>query len=478
MRGTLTGTGCLIHSVDFGRVGLRDLTTILWKRRWLVLLVLVVSIGFSAYFAQVRAPVYESTATIAVTPNADRLQVPTGEDPLSTLLGTYAQIAVSGDNIDAASRLAGHPVDPSAITTSTEPGTGILRVSARDTVPQRAVKTARSVASALKEATSDNRVLITSVVGPPALPDTPVQPRPPLIIAVGTLIGATLAVMLALLVEQFRRRIEGPADVAAISDVAVIGRLPRERKLARRDAGVVWESPKMLGMQESLRALRTNLEFLTESRRAVIQVTSAVAEEGKSTLVANLGVAFGQLGVVTTVVDCDLRRPRQHELLTVPNDRGVSNMLAVPDAPLRPQPTRFSSLSLVPSGPLPPNATELLHVRFQRIVEELRQSGSLVLIDSPPLLPVSDARLMAPHVDGVVVIISAGARRPAELRSALEKLELGSARILGIVLNRSGELAEGVGSYGYYYQGSVDSRISTEDGRDGATARRGAAKSI
>jgi capsular exopolysaccharide synthesis family protein len=256
--------------------------------------------------------------------------------------------------------------------------------------------------------------------------------------------------------------------VTEVSGLSVIGKLPRERELEREGAEVIWDSPQMVTMQESLRALRTNLEFLTESPRPVIQITSCVPEEGKSTVVANLGIAFSQLGIDTIVVDGDLRRPVQHEILGVENDRGLSNLLAVRNSVWARKPTRFPYLSLLPSGPLPPNSTELLHVRFRNVVERLRATKSLILIDSPPLLPVSDARVMAPSVDGVILMMTAGARRPAELKEALERLELASASVLGVVLNESGELIEGVEEYGYYYAMAADGKGAAAEAKRAA----------
>ena len=430
---------------------IRDLAAIAWKRRWLVLLVVLLCAGSSTAFALTRTPEYESTATIAVTPDADEQQTPIPEDALSALLGTYAQTAQSGSNVEAAEEELGGPISTDAITTSTEAGTGILRISARDPDPEEAAEVTGAVATAFQDSISDNQLLVTDIVSAPTVATTPVQPRPPLIIAVGTLIGLVAAIILAVALDHFRRRIETSEDIGELTGVPVVGRLPRQRELANRPARVVWGSHEMPGMQETLRALRTNLEFLTDTSRPAIQVTSPFAGEGKSTLAANLGIAFAQIGVKTLVVDCDLRRPRQHEILGVENDRGVSNLLAAPDGEVEPKPTEFPLLSVVPSGPIPPNSTELLHIRFTSVLRQLRRTDAMIIIDTPPLLPVSDARLVAPDVDGVLMVVTAGERRPAEVRSALESLEMVSARILGVVLNQSGQSVEGREEYGYYY---------------------------
>jgi capsular exopolysaccharide synthesis family protein len=204
----------------------------------------------------------------------------------------------------------------------------------------------------------------------------------------------------------------------------------------------------MTGLQESYRALRTNVQFLAEGKR-VIEVTSPDPAQGKSTVVANLGVALAQIGVDTVIVDADLRRPQQHKVFGIENSNGLATMLSVREPQIDLKPSGFPNLWIIPSGPPPPDPTELLHVRSESLLDRLRELDALVLIDTPPVLPVSDARLIAPHVDGVLVVVTAGAVKPAALESALERLEIVRANILGIVLNQSGADLEATG--GYYY---------------------------
>jgi Mrp family chromosome partitioning ATPase len=107
-------------------------------------------------------------------------------------------------------------------------------------------------------------------------------------------------------------------------------------------------------------------------------------------------------------------------------------------------------LWLLPSGPIPPNSTEMLHIRFEKVLEDLRARFPLILVDSPPILPVSDARLIAPRADGVILALSAGTQKPAALRSALEKLALAGAEVLGVVLNQAGHDMDAVEAYDAY----------------------------
>jgi succinoglycan biosynthesis transport protein ExoP len=428
-------------------VQLNELLAILKKRRFGVIAVVMLTIGFSAALALVTPPRYEATATLALTPKIDRTQGFIGAQDLSALLSTYAETAKSRVNRGRAEQILGRKL-PGDIDTSTVGGTGILRITGRASTPQDAADTASAAAQGFQQSLADNELILVSVINPPEPPTSAVQPRPPLIVAVGILLGLLAGTSYALVMERLRRRIETPAEINEITDKPVIGRLPRHRALQRAPASLVWNQEKMTGLQESFRALRTNVQFLAENKR-VLEITSPDPGQGKSTVVANLGAALAQIGVDTVIVDADLRRPQQHKVFGVDNSTGLSNLLSVRHPQISLKPSGLSNLWLIPSGPIPPDPTEMLHVRFESLVERLRDLDALILIDTPPVLPVSDARLIAPHCDGVLMVVTAGAVKPVALESALERLEIVRADLLGIVLNQSGHDLEATG--GYYY---------------------------
>jgi tyrosine-protein kinase len=427
----------------------RDFYAVAMKRRWIVVLVFLLTTGLGAAFAFSQAKQYESVATIAFTPDLqnDPGFVPT--DTLDALVQTYAQTAKSRSILMRAERALGRPL-PGTVDTETQQGAGILRIVGRDTDPRGAAVTARTVANGFLDSIQENRLLVASVVDPALPPTTPVQPRPPLIIAVSALLGLVAGIMLAFALEHFRRRVDSTADVAEFTPAPVLARLPRVRSLQRSGAALVWDSRKLTALQEGFRALRTNVEFVTKGANAAIQITSPNPSQGKSTIVANLGIAFAQVGIETLILDADLRRPYQDNIFGLENKRGLSTRMAIPESGVEPLPTGLPGLWLMPSGPIPPNSTEMLHIRFEHVLDELRQRFALVLVDSPPILPVSDARLIAPHTDGVILVVASGTQKPAGLRSALEKLALVEAKILGIVLNQAGGDVDAVDAYDTY----------------------------
>jgi capsular exopolysaccharide synthesis family protein len=414
---------------------LQEFFQILWRRRAIVLLTVVATTALSALFAFTRPTEYEATATVALSP-ANNEGIVSGE-ALNAVIGTYAQTAKSSSMRRRAEKETGTTL-VGKVETATQAGTGILQIIGNAESAEAATQTAASVSNAFIRSLASNKIFEAAVVNPAVIPESPSAPHPPLIIGIGVLLGLLAGGMLAYGVDRLRGRIETTADVADITSAPILGVLPREHRLSRGPSRLIWEDFEMTNMQEGIRALRTNIELLAGGRRSVIQVTSPLASEGKSTIVANLGVALAQVGIETIVVDADLRRPSQHEIFHINNDLGVTNLLTGSvDMPVRRARTPYQMLTVLPSGPILPNSTEMLHVRAAALIEKLRETGAMILIDSPPLLPISDARLLASRADGVLLTIAAGNERPSTFRSAIETLQFAGASLQGIVLNHA-----------------------------------------
>lgn len=192
-------------------------------------------------------------------------------------------------------------------------------------------------------------------------------------------------------------------------------------------------------MAEAYRSLRTNLSFANlDHKLHTILVTSAGPEEGKSTVLANLAVVEAQAGRQVIIVDADLRRPRQHELFGVANSEGLTTMLADENGLLQPplQPTAVPGLQILTSGPQPPLPAEMLaSERMGRAIAALAARADLVLFDAPPVVAVTDAAILAPQVDGVLLVINADRTRREHAQRAQQLLQQVNAHIIGSVLN-------------------------------------------
>jgi succinoglycan biosynthesis transport protein ExoP len=421
-----------------------DVMRAIWRRRLLVVIFVAVTTLFAILFALSRAPKYESVSTLALTPSSEGGFITPEE--LDAVLGTYARTAKSSLIKEKAEAALGGDL-PGEVETGTQPGVGIMQIIGTAEAGEDAQVVAKSVSSAFIQYLADNKFVEPEIVDPAKVPDSPVEPRPPLIIGIGIILGLLGGALLAYFVEQLRGRIESASDVGEVTSLPLIGALPTDRRLSRGPR-LIWQDQGTGAIQEAFRALRTNLEFQVDSRKGIIQVTSPLAGEGKSVLVANLGVALAQLGIETLIVDADLRRPRQHQIFDVPNETGLSTALRGNlDSKLRRVKTDVPRLSIVPGGPVAPNSTEMLHVRSAPLFDSLRQSGAMVLIDTPPVLPVSDARIIARHADGVLLTVAAGKEKPSVLNSAIETLQLAGALISGIVLNFADDALSGTEAY-------------------------------
>jgi len=207
---------------------------------------------------------------------------------------------------------------------------------------------------------------------------------------------------------------------------------------------VVRDDPRSYAA-EAYRVLRANLHYANpDAPFRKILITSAGAGEGKSTTVANLGLCFAQAGASTVVLDADLRRPSLHNLFREPATPGLSSYLAgnsLFDAVIHK--TSVPNLSLVSSGPTPPNPAEILASRrMKEFLETAAERFDVVLVDTPPVLAVSDPCILAPLVDGVLLIVASGVPRPA-LRRAKEQLTSVRANVVGAVINRFDARAAG-----------------------------------
>ena len=197
------------------------------------------------------------------------------------------------------------------------------------------------------------------------------------------------------------------------------------------------EGPR-LAVSEAYRSLRTALLLSSAHELRVVAVTSAVASEGKSATATNLAVVMAQLGRRVLIVDADLRKPRLHEVLQVSNRAGlVSYLTGGADFESVVRNTAVQNLWVIPSGPIPPNPSELLASdRMEELVRLTRSRFDFVVIDTPPILPVTDAALVGTRVDGVTLCLRAGKVTRDEARTCLDRLKLSGIKVLGVVLNR------------------------------------------
>ena len=225
------------------------------------------------------------------------------------------------------------------------------------------------------------------------------------------------------------------------------------------------------GFSEALRVLHTNLQFLSTDRplRSII-ISSALPRDGKSTVAINLAQAAMTLGQRVLLVDADMRRPQVHKRMGLENLEGLSNFISseIPVKSLLQSPIPLVEFSVLPSGPIPPDPAKLLAShKMQQLMRELEQSFDLIIYDTPPLLGLADASLLAPHTDGIVLVVGLGKTNRSALTQAIENLKQAKIPILGLVAN--GQRKDAFSSYSDYTYRNYMSRtdaVETTDWQD------------
>lgn len=311
------------------------------------------------------------------------------------------------------------------------------------------------LASAQQARISEAQAINNLVVSEPAVvPEDPVRPRALTNTLLAAVIGAMLAIGAAFLIEYLDDTVKTPDDIERITGLSTLGAIARLKETGGTRQLIAWLRTKA-PESEAYRTLRTNIQFSSVDKPVrTLLVTSSSPGEGKSTTTANLAVVLAQTNQKVIVVDTDLRRPVLHRVFSVPNNTGLTTALLAGEAwtiEEHLQPTEIENLKLLPSGPIPPNPSELLgSQRMGHLIQALANEADIVIFDSPPVLAVTDAAVMARQVDGVLIVTDAGRTKEGALANATGELQKTGANVLGVALNRL-DPRRGYNYYYYYY---------------------------
>lgn len=347
------------------------------------------------------------------------------------------------------------------VDASTQLNTVLITIEVSDQSPVQAAAIAQAVSSSLvktvdsleKPRTGGTSPVSLSIIKPAKAPIAPSAPNTRLSVALGLIIGLALGVGAAVLRAVLDNRIRGEEDLRRVTDAPLLGGISYDSDAARKP--LLTQAAPQSQRAESFRQLRTNLQFANIAGKArSVLVTSSLPGEGKSTTATNLAIALSQAGQTVCLIDADLRRPMISEYLGLDRNAGLTTALVGSvDVNDLLQQWGDDDLYVLTSGQIPPNPSELLGSDgMKQLVTRLEHVFDSVIIDAPPLLPVTDAAVLSQHVGGAVVVVGSQRLRQHELEKSLGALNLVGSNVLGVVLNRVPAKGPDAYSYSYYNQ--------------------------
>jgi capsular exopolysaccharide synthesis family protein len=458
------------------------------RRQWYVVLLLAgLCVGAAVAWTSRQIPVYAARTQLFVSVQTaeqnDISQMNQGSTFIRQRVKSYADIVTSPRVLDGvigqlrlgttAAALAGQ------ITVDSPTDTVLLDITVTDSDPHRATDIANAIAGQFPAFVSEIETPPGAARAPvqvsptemAMVPHSPISPRVPLDIALGLLVGLGLGIAAAVLRDQLNTSIGGVLDVEKLIGSIPLGLVPYDATTAKQP---LVDADQRSPRAEAFKTLRTNLQFAdVDHPPRVIVVTSPLPSEGKSTSACNLALTLALGGARVVLVDGDLRKPAIGKYLGISSAAGLTSALAGQHELREVIVTHGrSTLSVLPSGPTPPNPSELLgSQQMADLLTVLANHYDVVVIDAPPLLPVTDAAVLASVADGAVLVLRYGRTRREEAQRAVQALAAVNARLLGSVLNFAPKRSRGGGydGYGYGYGYGASTVIELPDT---AAARR------
>lgn len=407
-----------------------------------VVVVTLLGVAAALTLTLTAQPTYESRATFFVSATDTTNSALQADEFAQRRINSYVGFINSERMAKIILEDTNLPLQPTEISdmisASVDPETVLLTVTVTDISTQRTQLVATSLAKNLNSAVgeldsrgSKSNVKIRVISGPTLTPYA-VTPRKKLNLAVGLLLGLALGVAQALVRQQLDSTFRSREALAESIGVPSLGMLQYEkRSKVTPDVGASLDHSRRA---EAFRQLRTSLRFVdAASPIEVLVVTSSVESEGKSTTALNLAMSFAESGKRVLLVDADLRKPKVATYLDLEGGAGLTTVL-IGDATVEDVVQRWGEqqLDVLTSGPIPPNPSELLGgVGMEKLLLHLRSSYDLILVDTPPLLPVTDAAVTSTAADGVLLVVRHGRTRVDQVRQAVQILDAVDARLLG-----------------------------------------------
>lgn len=446
---------------------LRAYARTLLKRKWWAALVLVLFVGGGAFVTSRATRLYQTTTTLLV--GERQVAIEQAQEGLFVrnlsfaLLKTYVEIVKSRSIAQQAIANTGLQATPGEIRGGLDAravvDTQVIELTYTGSDRQKAPRIANAVADAFvaqieQIESAGTPAVQVSIIDRAFTPIAPVSPNPTKNITLATILGLLAGVGVAFLIEHLDVSVKHRDEIEALG-FPVLGMIPR---LDFKGESVHLERDLQGPGGEAFRMIRTSVGFVNlESPVRTLLVTSAMPQEGKTTTSLNLAAAYAVGGLRTILVEADLRRPSLHRLFGMVGTRGLTTAIvgdvSLQDAVLN---TDMRNMAVLMAGAIPPNPVELLGSdQMTELLDRLQRAFDVVIVDSPPIVPVADPAALAGRCDGVVLVCRAGRTDRRRLTQATQVIDRAGGRLVGVVLNDV-RVDGSPGSYDYYYGYSSD----------------------
>jgi len=422
---------------------------ILWRRKWILIVPPMVAVVVAFFLTRAITPTYTAVATLRSATSPSRT-VDYGEYLYSTrILNTIATMIRSRKVFEAVT--AEFDASPNDVNVSTDfpANTELMRIVVESEDPVLATNVANALAARAVTASRELRRANTmSIFAPATLPERPSSPNLLMNLVLACIVGAFAGVGIAFFVENLDNTLHSTSQIEEVTGLDLLGKIPPSSKKQR----YVWDH-ELSPSSEAFRRLRTRIISAHEGHdRKIILFTSAQPGEGKSTIVSNLAFVLAQSRYRVLVIDCDLRLPRIHTIFGIANERGLSDLLHGNCTPSQViQKTRYDGVWVLPSGMASEHPDTLLNApRLAPLLKQLAEQVDFVLLDTAAFLAVSDAAILVPHADCVVMVVARAQAQQGMVRSTCEQLAGLHANVIGVVVNKAEE--DGTGIYAEYYR--------------------------
>ncbi len=437
------------------------------RRRWrLVVSTLLLVLVAAALLTWRTTPQYQSSTQLFIsTSSSSSAEAYQGNLFSSQRLASYADLATGTELATRVVSATSSTLTPdelaAKVTAQASPETVLLNISVTDPDPVVAQQLTQAYGDELVALVAEletppgqaKPILKGTIVDAASLPGGPISPNPVRNMGLALVLGLLLGVGLAVVRELLDTSAKSADDVTLALEAPILGTFAFDSEVGKRP--LLTEITSHEPRAEAFRVMRTNLSFVdVDATCKAIVITSALPGEGKSTTAVNTALALQQAGERTLLIDADLRRPQAATMLGLDQTIGLTTALvhkvSAEDSIL----IHDSGLHVLPAGAIPPNPSELLQSHaMATLLSGLRSAYDVIIIDAPPLLPVTDAALIASQVDGAVIVVRHGRTTREQLTAARERLEAVGATTMGAVFNmvpRKGRGNYGSG-YGYGY---------------------------